>query len=104
MIGRPKEKSRVGFVQHRGIVVRITGSHRKEVERFERSYRMLLWVLHSHVVVHNAATSVDFKLIAEESREAQLSHKWLCELIERVRQNNDLITLPQPGEEVSCSF
>src|SRR6185437_982402 len=104
MIRRPKEKPGVGFAQHRGVVVRITGGHRKEVQRFERSYPMLLWVLHPHVVVHNAATPVDFQLIAEESRKAQLSHKRLGELIERVRQNNHLITLPQPREEVSRSF
>src|SRR6188508_2723437 len=97
MLGGAKEKSDVSFAQHGRVVVRITGSHRKEVQRFERRYCMLLWVLHSHEVVHDAATPVDLQLIAEERRKAKLSHKWQSELIEGVRQNNDLAALPQPG-------
>ena len=84
MIRWPEEKPGVGFVQHRSVVVRITGSHRKEVQRFERSDRMLLGVKHPHVLVHDATIPVDFQLITEESRKAQLSHQRLNELIERI--------------------
>ena len=52
------------------------------------------------MVVHDAAARINVQLITEERRKAQLSHKWLSELIKCVGQNNKLTLLPKPREEL----
>ena len=65
MIGRPEKESGVGFAEHRRVVISVAGGHGKEVQRLEGGDGMFFLIRHPHVVRHDAAASVDFKLVAE---------------------------------------
>ena len=58
---------------------------------------------HSHLVVSDRAVLRNLQRVAEKCRPAQLFHERLCELLERVADDDDLSYSSQLVEEFLCT-
>src|ERR1041384_562312 len=52
------------------------------------------------MVVDDAPAVIEFQLITKERRKSQLAHQGVSELIERIRQDNHLAPLSNPGDKL----
>ena len=59
---------------------------------------MTLGVDLSKGVILNPSAVIDYQLVAKQRRPAEFAHEGLCKLVKRVRQNDDLEVLAQPGQ------
>lgn len=94
------EEAGMRRAQHAGVVVRIARRDDLEVQAAQRVHGMALLVgLAQHVALHEAV-GIDLELVAQQRRPRELAHQRLCELVERVRQDQHLVAAAQVVEEV----
>jgi hypothetical protein len=91
----------MGFAQHRGVIVGISGCDHLEVELLEATHRLTLLIRHAQMVIHEAAGVVGFQAVAEQGRPAELPHQRVGELVEGVGQDHHLVVLAQRVEETA---
>ena len=91
----------MGLGQHGGVVVRVAGGHYAVVEALQGDHRLTLGVFLAQLIADNAIGFIGDQLVAQQGREAQLTHQRLGELVEGVRQNHHLEALTQPVDELN---
>lgn len=91
---RVNEETDIRFQQHRCVVVGIAGGDDVVVERLERSHGLLLLVGNAELIARDAVVLHD-EPVAEQRGPVEGFHQGLCELLERVREDDDLGDAPK---------
>ena len=97
------EEPGVGRREHSGVVVRVAGGDHAEVQRLQRLHRGTLLLGHAKPPAPHEAGLVDVEPVAQQRRTAERAHQRIGELVERVRQDEDLIARAQVVEEFACA-
>lgn len=100
IVRRVKQNSRIRFAQHRRVVVRIARRNHPVIQALERQHRLTLGIFLTQLIAGHPPGFVSDQAMAKQSREAQLAHQRLRELIKSVRENHHLETLAQPIDEL----
>ena len=97
-----EQETGVGLGQHRRVVVRITGCDDPVVQTVQGLDGASLLVWHPQPVVDDSVVGDD-QAMADQGRETELPHQRLTELLERVRQQQDLGPGAESIEELACA-
>lgn len=89
----------VGFAQHGGIVVGITGGDHLEIKLFQPDDGLTLLIRHAQMVIDQHAGAVSFEGMAEQGGPAQLTHQRMGKFVEGVGKNEQLVALAQGIEK-----
>ena len=89
----------VRFAEHGGVVVGVAGGDDAVVEGVQRFHRGALGVFLPQDVVGDAAVVVHRQAVAQQGRRAELAHQRAGELIEGVREDDQLEMLAGPLDE-----
>src|SRR5713101_3060858 len=93
-----KQKTRVRFAQHRGIVEGIASRDDVIVELLERRDGPLFLLRNPNLVADNPVVD-DFEAVTQQRRPFQLAQQRLGELLESVGKDDDLRERPQLAQE-----
>ncbi len=96
---RVKKKTVIRLAEHRGVVERVAGGDDVVVERLEGGDGMSFLVGHAELIAGDAIVRDD-EAVAEERGPAHLLDERLGELLERVREDDDLGPAAQLVEKV----
>ena len=99
-----EQNARIGFRQHGGVIVRVASGNGTVINGLQRADRLTLRVSLAQLVVDHSAAFIGDQTVAEQCRKAQLAHQRLRELIESIRQNDDLKALTQPVDKLRSAF
>lgn len=100
--GSVEEKAVVGFAEHRGVVVGISGGDHLVVEAFEGGDGFLLLVGLAELVTGDVVAFHD-EAVAEEGGPAKLPHEGLGKLFEGIGKDDDLDKGAEFGEKFGAA-
>lgn len=101
---RMEQDAGMGFAEHGGVVVRVASSDNAVVQALEGDDRLTLGILLAQLVADHTIILVGDQAVAQQSRETELTHQRLGELVEGVGENHHLKTFTQPVDELHCAI
>src|SRR5579884_1493394 len=87
--GSMKQKPNICLAEHRGVVEGITGGDDVIIEKLQGRNRLLFLVRLAQAIIDDAVV-LDFEFVAKERGPIELLHQRLGELLEGVREDDDL--------------
>ncbi len=91
----------MGGAKHRGVVVGIARGHHPESEVAKGLGGAALAVVDPQPVAADPAAGLDFELVTEKRRPAELAHEWGRKLLKGIREDDHLCPRSQPVKELS---